>query len=593
MKLYGNVKDIVKSSNTVIKLSWRYGRSYFCYSVPRILLNAVSPFILVYFPKWIIDAVFNRQPPSRIIILVLLMFACRLLSSILSEALSYRCSLVLEKIVAKMRLEIVSKTMRIKYEYLENPRCLDLKERALKCVDDQSHISQVLNTLPRLLSAFIQIVGLTWILQQINIWIIVIMLAVITANTYIKSLEARKTKEYRNKFTVLSRKLFSIIHITWDYKYAKDIRIFQLKNWLSDKKQMYHKKFSDGLLEEFRYTSKTDLAQSTLNVMQSCLFYAYLVYKYFKDRLTLGDFSMYLSAINNFSACMNEIMSTYSSLYNSAPYIGDYINYMELKENSDDPEREKTPVMKNGVLEFCDVYFKYPDSDHYVLKGLSFRLREGEKLSVVGDNGAGKTTLIKLMLRLYSPSSGKITFNGIDISAMNSVDYSKLFGTVFQDYRLFAFTVAENIGYGKADAARVRSALQKVNLEGRVDALPQGMDTYASKEFSKQGIEFSGGEQQKIAIARALYKDSSIVILDEPTSNLSPSAEYELYRDFDRISDNKTVIYISHRMSSCRLCDHILLLQDGRALEYGSHEELMKLNGKYRMLYNIQAAHYV
>lgn len=271
-------------------------------------------------------------------------------------------------------------------------------------------------------------------------------------------------------------------------------------------------------------------------------------------------------------------------------YIEDYRRYMELEEI-----RQVAIQGQNiniDTIEFKNVCFKYPNTENYVLNNVSFILKKGEKLSIVGDNGAGKTTLIKLLLRLYLPDSGSISVNGMNIEDINFNEYAKAISVVFQDSQLFAFTVAENIAYNEPQLSRLNKTVDKIGIKNKIDNLSDGYETYMSREFSKNGIEFSGGEQQKIVIARALYKNSNMVILDEPTSNLSPIAEYELYKDFDKVIENKTVIYISHRMSSCKLCDKILLLENGSVLEYGSHSELMSLGGKYKTMFEIQAKYY-
>ncbi len=588
MKIRADIIKIFKSAKVIWELCWKCSKCYFILLIPVIIINAAAPFISILFPRWIINSVTDKQDASTVIQLTMAMFALRLLSSVLSKALRHLQDLELDKIMNRLRLNIIRKTMEIKYEYLEKSVYLDMKEKALRCVEDRGNIVTVLNTLPMLLSTMMQMLGLAWIIQKVNLLIIILMLITVSFNTFLKSIEAKKSKELRSRFTSLTRKLFSMIDITWDYKYAKDIRVFGLKNWLNEKKQVLHETFSNSLVEEFQFASKTASARHVLNVLQYGIFYIWVIWRFFRDHFSIGDFSMYLSTIHNFASCIDAVMNNYVSLAKASDYIQDYMEYMYLEEMS----AEGTEPIGNGTIEFQNVSFRYPDSSQYVLKNVSFTLKKGEKLSIVGDNGAGKTTLIKLMLRLYTPTSGRITINGIDVNSIKYSEYTKLFSIVFQDYKLFAFSAAENIGYDHVDTENTFVALNKVGLGTKIDALPEGLDTCVSKEFSRNGIEFSGGEQQKLVIARALYKDADIIILDEPTSNLSPMAEYELYWDFDNISAGKTVIYISHRMSSCRLCDCVMLLQDGAILEYGPHDQLLKLNGTYKKLYEVQAKYY-
>ena len=245
-------------------------------------------------------------------------------------------------------------------------------------------------------------------------------------------------------------------------------------------------------------------------------------------------------------------------------------------------------------IEFRDVSFKYPGSEEYALRHINLKFRIGERLALVGMNGSGKTTLIKLLCRLYDPTEGTILLNGIDITRYSYDENISIFSVVFQDFKIFAFSVAENVACTpEPDRERVKAALRGVGMEERVDAMPHGMDTAITREYEDDGVDLSGGEGQKLAIARALYKDAPFLILDEPTAALDPLAEAEIYGRFDRMSENRTTVFISHRLSSCRFCDEIAVFDGGRIAERGSHETLLAQNGKYAALWNAQAQYYV
>ncbi len=239
--------------------------------------------------------------------------------------------------------------------------------------------------------------------------------------------------------------------------------------------------------------------------------------------------------------------------------------------------------------------FSYPNTGVKVLDNVSITLHSGEKLSVVGLNGAGKTTFIKLLCRLYDTDSGEILLDGVNIKSYDYDDYMKLFAVVFQDFRLLAFSVDENVLLGKEEPPEVvDSLLEKVGLDEKVKSLPNGRDTMMFKMFDKEGVELSGGEQQKLAIARALYKDAPVVILDEPTAALDPVAEYEIYKQFDELVGGKTAVYISHRLSSCKFCDHIAVFYEGTIKEFGTHDELLRRqDGLYAEMFKAQAQYYI
>ena len=238
--------------------------------------------------------------------------------------------------------------------------------------------------------------------------------------------------------------------------------------------------------------------------------------------------------------------------------------------------------------------FKYPNTDAYALRHVNLRFRVGEKLAVVGMNGSGKTTFIKLLCRLYDPTEGEIRLNGVDIRKYDYDEYMAIFSVVFQDFQLFAYSLGQNVAASaEYDAKRAEACLREAGFEERLSSMPKGLDTSLYQDFDKDGIEISGGEAQKIAIARALYKNAPFIVLDEPTAALDPVSEYEVYRRFGEISGGKTAIYISHRLASCRFCDEILVFHEGQIVQHGAHEALLaQENGKYAELWNAQAQYY-
>lgn len=249
----------------------------------------------------------------------------------------------------------------------------------------------------------------------------------------------------------------------------------------------------------------------------------------------------------------------------------------------------------DAEIVFENVSFIYPNQEKKSLSNINLTIKKGERISIVGENGAGKTTFIKLLLRLYEPTEGRILFNGIDIRDIDYQDYQKIFSTVFQDYKLFAFRIIDNITSlegNEAEKEKVMKCLEKAGLSSKIEKLEHGLDTYLYNIYDEEGIELSGGESQKLAIARALYKDSPIVILDEPTAALDPRAEYEIYTRFLALVESKTSIFISHRLSSTKLCDRIVLFKDGSIEETGTHNELLQKGGLYAELFRMQAQFY-
>lgn len=266
-------------------------------------------------------------------------------------------------------------------------------------------------------------------------------------------------------------------------------------------------------------------------------------------------------------------------------------------ESKHTKEGKKIGNLEKVNIEFKNVSFKYPRSKEFTLKNVSIKINEGEKLSVVGLNGAGKTTFIKLLARLYEPTEGEILLNGVNINEYDYDEYMKLLSVVFQDFKLMSFSIKENIAlndFNKVKDEEIEEVLIKSGFGKDLEKLPKGINTPVYKNFDEGGIEFSGGQAQKLAIARAVYKDAPIVILDEPTAALDPKAEYEIYSKFNELIGKKTTIYISHRLSSCRFCDNIAVFQKGKLIQYGTHDELVKDKGnEYETMYSAQAQYYI
>ena len=323
-----------------------------------------------------------------------------------------------------------------------------------------------------------------------------------------------------------------------------------------------------------------------------CAAYGILIAKVVTGSVSIGSFTMCVSAVSSFADAMRQILDSLNEIRAYDMYYDKLDEYLNVPQTL--REGRRLPV-KDGPHEvrFENVSFRYPGAEVWALRNVSLMLREGERLSLVGENGSGKTTLIKLLCRLYDPIEGRILMDGIDIRDLDYEQYLAQFSTVFQDLQLFDFSLRENIALERnVPDQKILEILDQVGLKERVETLPNGLDTHVGRTFDEQGFEPSGGETQKIALARALCKDAPVVVLDEPTAAMDPRAEYELYRRFDALVGGKTAVYISHRMSSSRFCDRVAVLDGGRLVEYGTHAELIALNGHYAELYALQAQYY-
>ncbi|MBM6816471.1 ABC transporter ATP-binding protein [Olsenella uli] len=399
------------------------------------------------------------------------------------------------------------------------------------------------------------------------------------------------TKDYAS---VENRLTYLLGLVLEDRRVPKVARIYDMRGMLMRNLEE-NTRASIGFYDRwFTSTRRLDVGTGALSAVFVVASYAIVAVKVLAGAITVGSFTTYAGALAQFGGAYATLCEKSARLRECCGYLGVFLDLMDME----DPRPHGTiPVEKrdDGLFElaFEHVSFRYPGTSSWALRDVSLKLDTLHRLAVVGPNGAGKTTFIKLLVRLYDPTEGRITLNGVDIRKYDEDEYRDLFAVVFQDFRLFAFPVWENLAAGYArDDERMWAALAQAGAAELVRALPQGLDTLLYKDLG-DGVMISGGEAQKLALARALYKDAPLVILDEPTAALDPISEAEVYEGFDRMVEGRTAVYISHRMSSCRFCDRIVVFDGGRIAEAGSHEDLLAAGGLYASLWNAQASYYV
>ena len=436
--------------------------------------------------------------------------------------------------------------------------------------------------------------GLTGFLAFVNTpYSVLVILAVIAVNVSVqllrvKHFDLKETKEWQDFNT---RFAHSNAYMTAE---NADVRLFGAVPFTLSR--------SEHVLNDRTYIRrllKNGIAGNYVeHIMSTFMNVALAIYvgaKAFIGTFGIGNFVLYRGTVEKFVGAVSTLAGAFGNLRINNPYLEDVFRFLDLP---DEMYKGTLSVEKRDdnrfEIEFRDVSFKYPGADSYALRHVNFKFRIGERLAFVGMNGSGKSTFIKLLCRLYDPTEGTILLNGIDITRYDYDQYLALFSVVFQDYHLFAFSLGENVACAEHyDAARVTDALQKAGFSDRLAEMEQGLDTHLSKKYDLSGIEISGGESQKIALARALYKDAPFFILDEQTAALDPIAESEVYSRFNETVGEKTAVFISHRLSSCRFCDKIVVFHEGQLVQFGSHDTLVAdENGKYHELWHAQAQYY-
>lgn len=459
-------------------------------------------------------------------------------------------------------------------------------------MQSDSTIVALVQTLGQLISQSLSIVTIGAVLMTIDpIFAMISIVACILLYVYQKIVRPFYYK-YSLDFNEVNRKAEYTSRVLQDPAYAKEIRVTHAKEVLFDK----YEESQNEIYEKSVWWAKKGFKYQLANILLFSgigpLVNVMLLYKVMVSKtVTVGGYAAASNAIWSFQSYINKLMSIFSNFARHSLYIDKVRKFLEYTPQVRTGTKPAEPFEK---IEFRNVSFGY-NAEVTVLHNIDFTLHKGEKIAIVGYNGAGKSTFIKLLMHLYDPTSGEIVLNGNDIGDYDSEAYRERIGAVFQDYQIFATTVAENVladEFKEGDEERVKRALHLATFDDRLESLPNGIQTYLTKEFHEDGVNLSGGEAQKIAIARVFAQDYDLIIMDEPSSALDPIAEYELNNNIQKYAKDKTVVFISHRLSTTRRADRIYMFEDGRIVEVGTHKELMQLDGKYAEMFNMQAEKY-
>lgn len=498
------------------------------------------------------------------------------------------------------RMQISNKSLSMDFEETENPETLNKLNAAQEGIDWYSGgIIGISDQFFSMVSNVVSCVALTGLI----IWKCPLLLPLQILCVFLSAVINGKANKIEIKYFDQMAKINRMFgYYFWSFsdpQYGKDIRLYNAENLMTDKSDNFNDEICDMFHKRSVDQRRWWYLSTAIGIVRNIITNGYVCWKAIQKVFSIGEISMLLSAFGNFYRYIWEIIWTSQEINKRSHYFVKYLDFLDLPETK---SKGTDPLVKdaaeNHEIEFRHVYFKYPRSENYVLEDVNIKIKGGEHLSVVGLNGAGKTTFIKLLCRLYDVTDGEILMDGKNIKDYDEEEYKKLFSVVFQDFKIFAFSIRENItladSMNKNQDEKIDAILKQTGLYDDVQKLELKTETPLSKQYEKGGIEFSGGQQQKTAISRALYRNSPVVILDEPTAALDPVAEYEIYRQFNTLVGGKTAVYISHRLSSCKFCDKIAVFSEGTIKEYGSHDELVKKNGGiYAEMFNEQAKYYV
>ncbi len=566
-------------------------RSFVPVTLLRAFFQTVIPLLNVILPAYMIDEMTGAGRWRVLLLYVLVLAGGNVLFGLIRVWLDRKWELANRRLQHGMEKRLGQHVMGLDYEKIENPAVLDLKERALYPIRNQNALNELIETVCTMVTALLSLVSMGAILLRTNI-VLFLGVAVFCIMQFVILVKVQKNMGiFYEKLPVNMRRSIYYENIAADYKPLKEIQLYRAKELLLNKLKKSHQDNVDLFASAFSKNGFYEGLMGAVTQAQLVFVYVYNIAMLFLSRISVGDFALYANAASRFAENILTVIKGLVIVHQDCGYLKVYLEFMDLK-----PERRagEKPAPEGGdlTIEFRNVSFHYPNQKDMVLQNVSVLLRPGEKLAIVGMNGAGKTTFIKLLCRLLLPTEGEICLNGVNINQYSEESYQKLISTVFQDFKLFSFSIQDNIDISRT-GRDVGSVIRQAGMEAWVGKCPSGERTQITRRFDENGVEPSGGEGQKLAIARAIYKNAPVMILDEPTAALDPYTEYEIYRKFDEISRGKTVLYISHRLGCCQLCDRILVFENGRIVEQGAHEQLKDAGGSYSRLWSAQTKYYV
>ena len=606
--IVSGLKNDMISHAKAVKLLLTCSRQWAVMGI-TIVMDAVYPFISIYLSAMLLDALYEGRSLRQMILFALLGAGAALLVTLTRHWVAKRKNTLWWTMHFRIAEPVMEKTMKMDYELTEDAEVAKMRSRQNDSEKRGSGVFEIfLWQLEILLTA-----GLKLILALITMWPLIpglgterrsLLLALLAAMSFTAGLfleqrtvsrETLRRQRLHNQNSDRYRLNSYIMEkVVLDTEAGKDIRLFRQEELLSS--------YGHEMIFNWRATAKKlaashirqDSFQSLFASGMGGIIYLYTGLRSYARSIALGSVVKYAGGIQQMIQSVTDILLSWSYLHRNCGMMDEYLDYLALPEVK---KKGTIPVQKRRdgkfLLEFRNVSFRYPGAEEYALKNVNVRLEIGERVALVGPNGSGKTTFVKLLTRLYDPTQGEILLNNVDIRKYRYEEYLRLFSVVFQDFQIFSFAAGEYIAAGtQMDRRRVMDAVRRSGLAELIERMPDGLDTPLGRDFSDEGFEISGGEAQKMAMARAIYKNAPFVILDEPTAALDPLAENEIYTGFHEIIGNKTALFISHRLSACRFAKEILVFAHGDVIQRGSHEQLQKVPGLYQKMWEAQAKYY-
>lgn len=558
----------------------------------KVFAMVAQPIITAYIPKVMIDCIYQGVTVNKLIVTIALL---SMLVAIATWLIPFMQELLKGsgKII-RMRYAgmAFNKNLHMDYTYIESLEGRESNRRAMEFYrSDYSAAPYFIENCNQAMTCLIGVITSIVLIYKINFIVILLIIITCVGEFFLLKYFVKNEKELKTASSEIFNKFDYFYELSKDNSASKDIKIYNFSDFLISKIAKITINYENIVSKFMHQNFKVSGTRALLNLFREIISYAYLVYLVLMNQLSVSDFIFYFGIITGFSNWIVNLIYCYSEFERSCIDCSAFREFVEKEhKNADKPNVNFEEI---DSIEFENVSFTYPQAEKSTINNISFKVNKGENIAIVGENGAGKTTAIKLLCGLYYPTSGDILINGKSSDDFSTNSYFDLFAVVFQDYNFLPMTIAENICItSNYDKKKLYAAFEKAGILEKINSLDKKENTLMVKDVYTDAVDFSGGEKQKLLLAKAIYKDSPILILDEPTAALDPIAENELYLKYNQLTNNKISFFISHRLSSTRFCDRILFLSDGTITESGTHEELMKLQGAYYRMYQMQSYYY-
>lgn len=595
-KTYGFLNNFIYALNIERKSNLRL----LAITLIKPIGDIVGTLLNSYAPKYVLSFIEDDLPFNTIIMYTVIICLIMMILDVISTTCYNSFEFEYRKTEGYVEKKRMDKLFHTDFKNMESPDFLDYAQRAKTALNRGKGFHGVLYQSRNFIAQGTLMILSAALIGIQNLLMMIIFIVISFGIVKISSFFTKRDKiKFSDAMAPTWRKMNYLESTTKNFDFAKDIRLFNMSNAFFNQLSGVNETYKELNRKHHNRMVLWEVSLGSVLIVQKILMYTWLVYNVVTGAYQISDFVLYVGLVSTFHASVGYVNWIYSDMRTNSLMINDYRNFVDWKEDRETADEKDGHITEINLdkfeFRFENVSFKYPGHDNYVLKNVNLTIKNGAKLAVVGVNGAGKTTFIKLMMKLYEPSEGRILLNDVDIKEYNREEYFKLFSPVFQNVECFAMPIYQNISFAeedKTDMNKINEVLEQSGLSEKINSYEKGIHTNLLKIFDKEGIDLSGGEKQRLAMARALYKDGKVVILDEPTAALDALAEDRMYREFKNMIHGKTAVFISHRLGSTRFCDKIAMFEDGTIVEEGTHEELMAKNGKYAYMFGIQSQYY-